>query len=88
MDEPGPPPADHNRHQEDTDAAWAERVLGCQEMPSDEIDALLAADDPQIVRRYLELHRERLEEHLADRLREIDAVESHLLTQRLAASGD
>jgi len=72
---------------EDTDA-WAERVLGCQEMPSDEIDALLAADDPQIVRRYLELHRERLEEHLADRLREIDAVESHLLTQRLATSGD
>ena len=57
-------------------------------MPPDEIDAILTADDPQIVRRYLELHRERLEEHLADRLREIDAVESHLLTQRLATSGD
>ena len=75
-------------HTEDTDVVWAERVLGCQEMPSDEIGALLAADDPQIVRRYLELHRERLEEHLADRLREIDAVESHLLTQRLVTSGD
>ena len=57
-------------------------------MPSEEIDAILDADDPEIVRRYLELHRERLEEHLADRLRELDAVESQLLAERLATSGD
>ena len=57
---------------------WAERVLGCQAMPPQEIDAVVAADDPATVHRYLELHRERLEEHLADRLRELDAVEAHL----------
>ena len=62
-------------------ASWAERVLGCQEMPSEEIDAILAADDPEVVRRYLELHRERLEERLAGRFRELDEVEAHLVAR-------
>jgi hypothetical protein len=35
-------------------------------MPLPEIRAVLAADDPTIVRRHLELHRERLEERLAE----------------------
>ena len=48
-------------------------------MPPDEIGAILATDEPEMVRRYLELHRERLEEHLADRLRELDAVETELV---------
>jgi hypothetical protein len=73
---------------DDIDAGWAERVLGCQEMPTEEIDAILTTDDPEIVRRYMELHRERLEEHLADRFRELDAIESQLLAGRLATSGD
>ena len=60
-------------------AGWAERVLACQGMPPDEISAILATDEPEIVRRYLELHRERLDERLADRLRELDAVEAQLL---------
>lgn len=31
-----------------------------------EIDAILEADDPRLVRRHLQLHLERLEERLAD----------------------
>jgi hypothetical protein len=38
-------------------------------MPRGEICAVLAAHDPEIVRRYLELHRERLEEQLDERRR-------------------
>ena len=60
-------------------ADWAERVLACQGMPSGEISAVLATDEPEMVRRYLELHRERLEERLADRFRELDTVEAQLL---------
>ena len=40
-------------------------------MPPEEIDAILGADDPEVIRRYLELHRERLEERLADQRRTI-----------------
>jgi DNA-binding transcriptional MerR regulator len=43
-------------------------------MPRAEIRAVLAADDPEIVRRYLELHRERLEEQLAAHRRELDVL--------------
>jgi hypothetical protein len=48
------------------------------EMPRVEIRAILAADDPGVVRMYLELHRERLEEELADRRRILVAVERSL----------
>ena len=40
-------------------------------MPPEEIDAILGADDPDVVRKYLELHEERLEERLADQRRSI-----------------
>jgi hypothetical protein len=50
-------------------------------MPAEEINAILTTDDPQVVRRYLELHREWLEERLSERLREIDAVEAHLVAR-------
>ena len=40
-------------------------------MPPEEIDAILGADDPEVVRRYLELHEERLAERLADQRRTI-----------------
>ena len=66
---------------DDIGTSWAARVLGRQEMPSEEIDAILAADDAEIVRRHLELHRERLHEHLSHRFRELDAVEAHLLAR-------
>ena len=66
---------------------WAERVLGCQEMPSEEIGSILATDDVEIVRRYLELHRERLQERLADLFRELDRVEAQLVA-RMATFGE
>jgi hypothetical protein len=59
--------------------SWVQRALERLEMPPDEISAILATDEPEMVRRYLELHRERLEEHLADRLGELDAVETELV---------
>jgi DNA-binding transcriptional MerR regulator len=57
------------------EASWrlalATPALRDQGMPPEEIDAILGADDPEVVRRYLELHRERLEERLADQRRTI-----------------
>lgn len=50
-------------------------ALRDQGMPPEEIDAILAADDPEVIRRYLDLHRERLEERLADQRRTV----GHLL---------
>jgi len=43
-------------------------------MPSNEIRAVLTTDDPELVHRYLELHRERLEERLADQERTLAAL--------------
>ncbi len=60
---------------------WAERVLESQQMPSEEITAILATDDPEVVRRYLELHRERLRERLVDQFRALGVLEA-LLAQR------
>jgi len=51
------------------------RTLRSQRMPLQEIRALLTADDPEIVRRYLELHRERLEERLAAQVRTLASIE-------------
>ena len=47
-------------------------------MPAAEIRAVLAADDPQVVRRILELHRERLEEWLEEQQRLLNRVERSL----------
>ena len=43
----------------------AARVLLRQDMPLGEVRAVLEAADPAVVHRYLELHRERLEEQIA-----------------------
>lgn len=72
-------------------SATAERIravgaLRRNRMPRAEIRAVLAADDPEIVRRYLELHRERLEEQLEDRRRALDALACSL-TEHLQARG-
>ena len=37
---------------------WAVGVLRSQDMPPGEIRAVLSTDDPDVVHRYLELHRE------------------------------
>jgi hypothetical protein len=42
-----------------------------QGMTAEEIDAILGANDPEVVRRHLELHEERLEERFADQRRTI-----------------
>jgi hypothetical protein len=72
-------------------SAAAERIraagmLRRNRMPRAEIRAVLGAEDPEIVRRYLELHRERLEEQLAAHRRELDALACSL-TEHLAARG-
>ena len=48
-------------------------------MPPQEIRAILAASDPLVVRRLLELHRERLEEWLEEQLRLVARIERSLV---------
>ena len=72
-------------------SATAERIravgtLRRNRMPRAEIRAVLSADDPEMVRRYLELHRERLEEQLAAHRRELDALARSLM-EHLEARG-
>ena len=50
-----------------------------QGMPVEEVRSILDADDPAVVRRHLELHRERLAERLEERLRTVDRMERLLL---------
>jgi hypothetical protein len=47
-------------------------------MPSTEIRAMLSATDPELVRRYADLHRERLEERLAAHVRTLLRIERSL----------
>ena len=60
----------------DMRAEAADGLRRCQ-MPPDEIRWVLTADDPAVVHMILELHRERLEEQLAElrkRLQELEPV--------------
>jgi hypothetical protein len=59
--------------------AYATSALADQAMPTEEIAAIVRTRDPELVRRYLELHRERLEERLADQQRTIDVLERLLI---------
>jgi hypothetical protein len=52
-------------------------------MPPEEIRAVLSADDPEIVRRFLELHRERLEEEVAEQRRTLAWLERSLTEEIL-----
>jgi hypothetical protein len=56
-------------------------MLHQQAMPPEEIRAILTADDRQIVRRYLELHRERLVERLEEQQRILDGLERSLMEE-------
>ena len=53
-------------------------TLRRQRMPLPEIRALLSADDPIIVGRHLELHRERLEERLFEQTALLASIGSTL----------
>jgi hypothetical protein len=55
-------------------------------MPADEIRTIVTTADPELARRYLELHLERLEERLAAQRRSLASVES-LLSASRARSG-
>ncbi|HKZ75685.1 MAG TPA: hypothetical protein VJ259_03380 [Actinomycetota bacterium] len=57
---------------------WAAITLRHHDMPSEEIRAILEAEDPEIVRRYLELHGERLEEKVAEQRRTLAFLERFL----------
>ena len=45
---------------------WAAHELRDQQMPSAAIHTVIVTDEPEIIRRYMELHRERLQERLMD----------------------
>jgi hypothetical protein len=65
----------------------AAAILHRQRMPSDEFRAVLSAGDPAIVRRYLELHRERLEEWFEGQRRALESVEGWLVARSVAPIG-
>jgi hypothetical protein len=50
-------------------------------MPPAEIDALLEADVPELIRRRLELHGERLQEKVVEQLRQLSRIERLLLEE-------
>jgi hypothetical protein len=56
-------------------------------MPPEEIRAVLATDDPIILRRFLELHRERLGEWLEEQWRLIESIERSLAAEPRIHSG-
>lgn len=60
---------------EESRLAWAAGALEHHGMTRDEILAVLTTDEPLVVHRYMELHRERLEEWLAEAQRALVAVE-------------
>ena len=67
--------------------ARAARTLRRHQMPPEEISAVLDSDDPELVRRYMELHREWLEERLADELRTLTGLE-RFLVQAIDSRGE
>jgi hypothetical protein len=62
---------------------WAAGTLRLCDMPPEEVRAVLTADDPEIVRRFLELHTERLEEEVAERRRTLATLEGYLIEEIL-----
>jgi dihydrofolate reductase len=58
---------------------WAAKALREQKMPADEIRAVLTTPDRELIHRYPELHRERLEEGLMAQRRTLTAVERLLV---------
>jgi hypothetical protein len=62
--------------------SWAAHVLREQGMPALERHAVLGTDDSRTLRRYLDLHRERLEERLMDQRAVLECIEG-LLTETI-----
>jgi len=64
--------------------AWAEMVLRDQGMLPDELRIVTTTADPELVRRHVELHLERLEEWLIKQRRSVAAAD-RILTQAAGA---
>lgn len=62
-------------------SSWAAGVLRRQLMPADEVEAVLEAEDPEQIRRRLELHAERLQERLIEQLRILSRLERLLVDE-------
>ena len=60
------------------DLLWAAHELQRLGMPPTEIHTVLVADDRDVVRRLMELHRERLQERLADEVARVGRIEASL----------
>jgi hypothetical protein len=58
-------------------------LLSRQGMPPGDLSAVLERRDLRVIRRHLELHRERLREQAIDQRRAIDRAERLLVEQRL-----
>lgn len=67
----------------DMRAEAADGLRRCQ-MPEDEIRWVLTADDPAVVHMIMELHRERLEEELAERRKRLRELELGLGAYQLS----
>jgi hypothetical protein len=61
---------------------WATETLRDLKLPSDDIIVILGTDDPEVVHRRIELHRELLEERLDEQLQELVHLE-RLLTDAI-----
>jgi hypothetical protein len=57
-------------------------------MPPQEIRAVLAAGDPLVVRRLLELHRERLDEWLEEQRTGVASIERSLVRELVISGPD
>jgi hypothetical protein len=62
----------------------AAEVLRRCRMPEDEIRWVLTADDPAVVHMIVELHRERLEEELAERRKALAELEARVVASSRA----
>ena len=67
-----------------TEAGRALRRLG---MTPEDVAGILEEDDPAVVRRHLELHREVLAERLDEELRTVDRIEGVLVAWATVSDG-
>jgi hypothetical protein len=59
--------------------SWAAGMLLIHGMPATEVHSILATDDPEIIHRHMELHRERLEERRLEQRRQVGRIELLLM---------
>jgi hypothetical protein len=75
--------ADRSRRRSGDPIGWDDLLSAAHElrrlgMPPMEIHTVLVSDDQDVVRRLMELHRERLQERLADDVATVGRIEASL----------